>query len=76
MDNAAALSDEDETMVMENGDGESRIFDCIPSKSGILYTTKELSNRKGRRNILSQQPRIIALPQTQSESFGHILKKK
>ena len=45
-DDDGASNDED--VNSGRGDKEERTFDCTPSKSGILYTTKELSNRRRR----------------------------
>ena len=63
----------DEAANSDHSDGEGRAFDCIPSKSGILYSTQEIPNRRRRRNILTQRPRAIATPQTEIESFEHML---
>ena len=63
----------DEAANSDHSDGEGRAFDCIPSKSGISYTTQEIPNRRRRRNILTQRPRAIATPQTDIESFEHML---
>ena len=63
----------DEAANSDHSDGEGRAFDCIPSKSGISYTTQEIPNRRRRRNILTQRPRAIATPQTEIESFEHML---
>ena len=62
----------DEAANSDHSDGEGRAFDCIPSKSGISYTTQEIPNRRRRRNILTQRPRAIATPQTEIESSEHM----
>ena len=55
----------DENANADQSDEEDRLFDCIPSRSGILYTTQEIPNRRRRRNTLTQTPRAIATPQTE-----------
>ena len=57
-DNDGASSDKDVNSGQVNK--KRRTFDCIPSKSGILYTTKELFNQRQCRNILTPRPRSIA----------------
>ena len=52
---------------------DDRTYDYISSKSGISYTTQEIPNRRRRRNILTQRPRVIANPQSESESFEQML---
>ena len=34
----------DENANADQSDEEDRLFDCIPSRSGILYTTQEIPN--------------------------------
>ena len=70
-DDDEASSDED--VNYGQGNEEGRTFDSILSKSGVLYTPKELPNRRRRRNILTQRPRVIATLQTESKSFEHML---
>ena len=43
----------DENANADQSDQEDRLFDCIPSKSGISYTTQEIPNRRRRRNAQS-----------------------
>ena len=59
----------DENANADQSDEEDNLFDCIPSRSGISYTTQEIPNRRRRRNTLTQTPRAIATPQTECESF-------
>ena len=56
----------------DQSDEEDRLFDCLPSRSGISHTTQEIPNQRRRRNTLTQTPRAIATPQTECESFKHI----
>ena len=66
----------DENANADQSDEEDRLFDYIPSRSGISYTTQEIPNRRRRRNTLAQTPRPIATPQTECESFEHMIIKK
>ena len=50
----------DENPNADQSDKEDRLFDCIPSRTGISYTTQEIPNRRRRRNTLIQTPRAIA----------------
>ena len=63
----------DENTNSDQSDEEDRLFDCKPSRSGISYTTQEIPNQRRRRNTLTQTPRVIATPQTECESFKHII---
>ena len=56
----------------DQSDKKDRLFDCLPSRSGISHTTQEIPNQRRRRNTLTQTPRAIATPQTEYESFKHI----
>ena len=62
----------DENANADQSDEEDRLFDLIPSRSGISHTTQEILNRRRRRNTLTQTPRANATPQTECESFEHI----
>ena len=50
----------DENANADQSDEEDRLFDCIPSRSCISYTTQEIPNRRRRRNTLTQRSRPIA----------------
>ena len=63
----------DENANADQSDEEDRLFDYIPSRSGISYTTQEIPNRRRRRNTLTQTPRAIATPQTECEIFEHMI---
>ena len=63
----------DENPNADQSDKEDRLFDCIPSRSGISYTTQAIPNRRRLRNTLTQTPRAIATPQTECESFEHTI---
>ena len=55
----------DENANADQSDEKDRLFDCIPSRSGISYTTQEIPNRRRHQNTLTQTPRAIATPQTE-----------
>ena len=66
-----ALSDDNANA--DQSDKEDRLFDCIPIRSGISNTNQKIPNRRRRRNTLTQTPRAIATPQTECESFEHMI---
>ena len=66
----------DENANADQSDEEDRLFDCIPSRSGISYTIQEIPNRRRCRNTLTQTPRAIATPQTECKSFEHMITKE
>ena len=55
----------DENTNADQSDEEDRLFDCLPSRSGISYTTQKIPNRKRRQNTFTQTPRAITIPQTE-----------
>ena len=63
----------DENSNADQSDEEDRLFDCIPSRSGISYTTQKILNRRRRRNTLTQTPRAISTTQTECETFEHMI---
>ena len=63
----------DENANADQSDEEDRLFDCIPSRSGISYTTQEIPNRRRRQNNFTQTPRAIATPQTEWKIFEHMI---
>ena len=52
----------DENANADQIDEEDRLFDCIPSRSGISYTTQAIPNRRRLRNTLTPTLRAIATP--------------
>ena len=62
-DNNGNCEDDDDGA---SSDQDDHTFDCIP-RSNISYTTKEIPAQRRCRNILTQQSRAIATPQTEIE---------
>ena len=49
----------DENANADQSDEEDCLFDCIPSRSGISYTTQEVPNRRRRRKPLHKRPELL-----------------
>ena len=49
----------DENANADQSDEEDRLFDCIPSRSGISYTTQEIPNEDDVETSLHKRPELL-----------------